>query len=286
MESTYCRECLILLDSTNCAPSFLIRGFTICRKCNNEAGTEALAKNRRAAIERLGSACACCGINNYDLLSIDHINGGGAKDRNSFKKWKHYIKHLNILPINELKQKYRCLCYNCNYTRGFWGKCPHEFDNSISVDISNLPIIDRRISNTHLSESEQNIRGLILKRLRKLKIRLEMIMAYGGECIKCGEAAPMFLTIDHVHNNGFLTKNKGVGFYQELKTLGYPGKNTQLQLLCHNCNAQKEYISNRVNKSEQIKKEPEVYTTQEYKCSKTQEELWNEAKILYARINS
>jgi hypothetical protein len=68
--------------------------------------------------------CACCGIEQYEFLSLDHINGGGYKHRKeignfgrNFYKW--IIK-------NNFPSGFRVLCHNCNLAKGFYGKCPHE----------------------------------------------------------------------------------------------------------------------------------------------------------------
>jgi hypothetical protein len=77
-----------------------------------------------------GGECACCGITNLKVLSIDHINGGG-------------LAHLRLLKINGgvgfyswLKKNgyptgYRVLCMNCNQAKGIYGHCPHESDVSL-----------------------------------------------------------------------------------------------------------------------------------------------------------
>lgn len=72
------------------------------------------------------------------------------------------------------------------------------------------------------------------------RIRLEMIEAYGGRCICCGEIEPAFLTIDHIHGsdkkhgqNG----RSGGSLLGELKRQGWPKEG--YQLLCWNCNTAK-----------------------------------------------
>ena len=62
--------------------------------------------------------------------------------------------------------------------------------------------------------------------------------AYGGyKCNCCGETEPLFLTIDHVNNDGNKHRKKfqstGDGLYKWLKQNGYP---EGFQVLCMNCN--------------------------------------------------
>ena len=72
------------------------------------------------------------------------------------------------------------------------------------------------------------------------RLQHECIAAYGGyQCACCGETEPMFLSIDHVNDDGaehrkLLGGNSaGVKLYQWLKAKGYP---EGFQVLCLNCN--------------------------------------------------
>jgi hypothetical protein len=108
-------------------------------------------------------------------------------------------------------------------------------------------------------------------KIRRLRNKLEMIEAYGGECSRCGEDHPLFLVLDHINNNGHLERvGNGDDFIQYLHSLGYPGRGTQLQLLCHNCNAEKEYSRRREGRAKDAgnKTTPELYVAQPYQISK------------------
>lgn len=270
-----CRKCLTELTTENCCASFLKIGNKICRKCDLKISKIRLYNNRNTIITNLGGICECCGITNYDFLSINHIHGGGIKDRHSFVSWKKYLKTLVRMPIKELKQSYNCLCYNCNYSLGFWGICAHNLKpiSNITVPISN-----------HVPLKKQQDRKLISRRITRIKSKLEMVKAYGSKCSHCGETHPLFLTLDHVNNNGNYNE-RGVDFYNFLRNLGYP-KNG-LQLLCHNCNAKKEYIDRRKNRIEIIKTTKEEFVKQDYYITDEQDkELWNNARYLYQQITN
>lgn len=279
-----CRVCGEILTLINTSPSFIKRGFTICRSCN-AANTRALyASHRIDILNRLGGKCECCSINNLDLLSIDHLHGNGHKE--SLKnRGRSYINKLYLMPVEQLKSKYRALCFNCNYTRGFWDCCPHELPEGINFE---LPVSDRGIKQINLSKEEHKNRELILSKIAKIKIRLEAMQAYGGKCSNCEENHPLFMTIDHVNNNGYLEhKTPGIEFYQYLKSFGYPGKGTQVQILCHNCNALKEYKEKRNLKAQQKGLEKEIYIKQDYSISPDEEKaLIEKARYLYAQIQT
>lgn len=92
-------------------------------------------------------------------------------------------------------------------------------------------------SKRHKKQANQSISQ------RNEDIRLEMITAYGGKCVHCNITNPIVLVLDHIHDDGNLErKNRpgGVSFYRFLKKIDWP--QDRLQLLCHNCNFQKEYI--------------------------------------------
>jgi 5-methylcytosine-specific restriction endonuclease McrA len=194
------------------------------------------------------------------------------------------MKKLDNLSLCDLLSKYQCLCFNCNYVKGFWDKCAHKHSgNILPKDI--LPESDRGIKQTHLTKEEYKKRELVLRRIQVIKKRLEMIQAYGGKCISCNETHPLFLTLDHINNNGSCEPTSaGTDFYQHLKSFGYPGNGTQLQLLCHNCNAKKEYSDIRPNK--QTSKVAEIYIRQLYSISNEEEnKLREQARQLYFEIN-
>jgi len=253
-----CRQCKTLLNENNCPASFLKRQFAICRSCNQENENKRYSFQRQEIIKKLGN-CQCCNVKDYKYLSIDHIHGNGHQE--SLKlRGKSYIRKLYHMDEFSLKSKYQSLCYNCNYAKGFYKKCPHKFSGKIELPNS----YNRNIN--------------------RIKNKLEMIKAYGGFC-KCGENQALFLVLDHINNNGYLEKSTSIDFYQYLKSLGYPGKDTQLQLLCHNCNAVKEYQSNRLHKVEIISNTPEIYIKQKYTISDEENaELYKEARLIYSQL--
>jgi hypothetical protein len=79
-------------------------------------------KIRAEVLAHYGDHCVCCGEREPDFLSLDHINGGGNKERKEVGPgivWYYWLR----------KQGYpdglQVLCYNCNLAKGFLGECPH-----------------------------------------------------------------------------------------------------------------------------------------------------------------
>lgn len=83
-----------------------------------------------------------------------------------------------------------------------------------------------------------------MRRLRDQKYIDLIFNHYGRKCACCGEAEILFLTLDHIHNNGAEHRREigpgnskkgtnGIGFYRWVVQNNYPDF---LQTLCSNCN--------------------------------------------------
>jgi hypothetical protein len=99
------------------------------RFCNQKCRSEFdRAEIRAEFIKAYGGKCQCpggCDISDPGFLSLDHIHGGGDKHRKKTgtRGWAMYRK---IKEEGWPKDRYRLLCFNCNFARQIWGKCPHE----------------------------------------------------------------------------------------------------------------------------------------------------------------
>jgi hypothetical protein len=67
--------------------------------------------------------CECCKETEYEFLSVDHIDGGGAEHRKQGLTSKAFYRWLKA---NGLPEGYRVLCMNCNFAIGVHGSCPHQ----------------------------------------------------------------------------------------------------------------------------------------------------------------
>lgn len=80
-----------------------------------------LRKLRQSVLEALGGKCQKCGFEDKRALQIDHINGGGSKERKEKGFGGNFHKHvLKSFMANE--QKYQLLCANCNWIKRFENK--------------------------------------------------------------------------------------------------------------------------------------------------------------------
>lgn len=70
----------------------------------------------------------------------------------------------------------------------------------------------------------------------RTKLKLDMIKGLGGECVCCGERHPLFLTLDHINDDGN-EHRKELACHQivmRARTEGWP--RDKYQLMCMNCN--------------------------------------------------
>lgn len=81
---------------------------------HNERNLNNYHRTRYAIFDILGHECARCGFNDYRALQVDHIHGGGNKQRmrvNSLQYFREILQDPNI------KLKYQTLCSNCNWIK-------------------------------------------------------------------------------------------------------------------------------------------------------------------------
>lgn len=72
--------------------------------------------HRAAALAALGGKCVRCGFEDSRALQIDHINGGGTKEREERGFKGNYDKHVLQSFLNG-ENKYQLLCANCNWIK-------------------------------------------------------------------------------------------------------------------------------------------------------------------------
>jgi hypothetical protein len=75
--------------------------------------------------------------------------------------------------------------------------------------------------------------------------RIFVLSHYGGKCACCGESEMPFLTLDHIHNDGKVDREKvHAGYWWRwIVKHGFP---SHLQVLCWNCNMAKQHYGNGV----------------------------------------
>jgi hypothetical protein len=116
----------------------------ICQECLKDTGKSVemrrnvqrrwLKKQRATVINALGGICACCGEREFKFLTIDHVGEWGALHRRSLGRNSNTRKVLqDIINMGYPRDKFQVLCYNCNNTNAFYGGCPHNSFDVMSM---------------------------------------------------------------------------------------------------------------------------------------------------------
>jgi hypothetical protein len=89
-----------------------------CSQCRADRRRQENRALRKAVLDLLGGKCACCGVEEYVFLDIDHVNNDGAEDRRrtaGVATWRLAL----VEPA-----RFQVLCRNCNWAKA-QGGCPH-----------------------------------------------------------------------------------------------------------------------------------------------------------------
>lgn len=117
-----CQSSEVTTNYTTCAP---------CRQKLNEYGKRyakssegkecakrSYQKLRNEIFDHYGRQCECCKESEECFLTLDHVNGGGTRDRLRGNVWGRLRKA-------GFPSGYRVLCWNCNWAYHKLGICPH-----------------------------------------------------------------------------------------------------------------------------------------------------------------
>jgi hypothetical protein len=96
----------------------------VARTCSACCGRQFFQQLRAEFLKAFGGKCGCCGQDHPYFLTLEHIYGYEAKLRSR----KTHGLHGYIIARREKwdKNKYECLCMNCNFAKGRYGQCPHR----------------------------------------------------------------------------------------------------------------------------------------------------------------
>lgn len=119
--STECRSCRKTYMQT-----YYNKNKKVILDQNKTRGRERHYEAKKLCIEHYSNgtnSCECCGETIPEFLTINHINGGGNKDRAQAKGARTFYEYL---VKNNYPDGLNVLCYNCNCSMGFFGYCPHQ----------------------------------------------------------------------------------------------------------------------------------------------------------------
>lgn len=85
---------------------------------------------RKEVIDHYGGKCECCGESHCELLTMDHKEKIGSKRRKENGEWGNRF-YLSIVRRG-FPDHLRVLCWNCNWSYGCYGYCPHQQERNAS----------------------------------------------------------------------------------------------------------------------------------------------------------
>ncbi len=156
--------------------------------------------------------CIKCGCDNANVLTIDHVKGGGRQQ--FIKIGKGIISGNRIsfwLRKNKYPKGYQVLCKNCQRIK--------VNENEESNSSKNISLIKRKINH-----------------LQYLRYKHQAIIRYSPkkECMKCGFGDIRALEMDHIGGGGSKHLHRiGGNIYDWIRRNNYP---SGFQVLCANCN--------------------------------------------------
>jgi hypothetical protein len=86
-------------------------------------------KQRKLVLAHYGNACNCCGEADHRFLTVDHINGDGARDpriqTSGGTRLSGRTFYARIIRLG-YPSDFQLLCWNCNHGKYIYGQCPHN----------------------------------------------------------------------------------------------------------------------------------------------------------------
>lgn len=129
-KSEFCQFCNIPLNNDNYIEFYKKYSINICIQCvfkfssKKDILTKKWIKDKKLSllykelvIKKYGNICKICNETNPLFLTIDHINGGGNKERSSGKIGQVFYRYLNQIDYST---DYQILCYNCNSVKEYY----------------------------------------------------------------------------------------------------------------------------------------------------------------------
>jgi hypothetical protein len=182
------------------------------RDKHNKWGTKSKNKLKLETFSRYCGGdvkCSNCGEKDYQILSIDHIEGNGNQHRKETKTRGGYSTY-SWLKRNDYPGGFQVLCMNCQFRTRY-----------------KLP--------------EHPTKGQLQRSNYRKLVKSQCLANYGKIC-PCGESDFDVLTLDHVNDDGARHRLnigvRGFNFYIYLRSNEFPNE-PSLQVLCMNCQYRK-----------------------------------------------
>jgi len=78
---------------------------------------EKYLKDKIEIYRLLGNKCKGCGVDDFRVLQIDHIEGGGRNEKKKLTSVRY--QSFVLLSILNKEKRYQLLCANCNWIKRY-----------------------------------------------------------------------------------------------------------------------------------------------------------------------
>lgn len=90
--------------------------------CSTHYYSQRVRDLRTEVFNAYGHYCNCCGIDQYEFLTIDHVHNNGAEER---REIGNNMKIVRKIIEDGFPSGYQVLCWNCNAAKQYHNGCPH-----------------------------------------------------------------------------------------------------------------------------------------------------------------
>lgn len=193
----------------SCLREPAVAGMSACQPCRDRA-QDRYNRLRKQALAGYGTACACCGETDPVVLDVDHVAPNWVGGRPPSEVGQAVF--LRVIRMG-FPAEFQVLCRNCNWSKRLHGIC--------------------RLSHTETPAAYMYPDNPVTRSLQRL--RVEVLMAYGGRCAHCDLADLDVLDLDHEAGGGAEDRraNHHAGIWRRLRNDGFP---PGYRVLCRCCN--------------------------------------------------
>lgn len=106
-------------------------GFFRCFACRKKESEKRLSIRQEIFAAYGGPKCTCCGTENVEFLTLEHVDNDGAAHRRELRcdKGYRFYKKLKQLGFPQTRRMV-VMCFNCNISRNCFGYCPCQRGSS------------------------------------------------------------------------------------------------------------------------------------------------------------
>jgi hypothetical protein len=79
-------------------------------------------------VHHYGNRCNCCDLKDTRFLTVDHVDNGKHNPLSRKERKEDTLVMYKRIIAKGYPKEYQILCMNCNWAKGMYGKCFHQWD--------------------------------------------------------------------------------------------------------------------------------------------------------------